>query len=172
MSIHQHRPDHTPSAVLADAVATLREAADTLWSAQPDEVLVGVVEQAHRLTAVLAAVEAGAVAEADARGIAKERLQYGSTGDWLTHTAGLRRGEGKKRVVRAHALTGPLTRTRAALVAGTVSPGQADLIIDAVTTLPSSELVRVRGEKAMVDHAQRLDATELARLGRHLAHVI
>src|SRR6476661_5248283 len=161
MSIHQHRPDPTPAGVLADAVAVLREAADVLWSAQPDEVLVGVVEQAHRLSAVLAAVEASAVAEADARGIAKDRLRYGSTGDWLTHTAGLRRGEGKRRVVRAHALCGPLTRTRQALVAGVVSPGQADLIIDAVTTLPAAELVRVRGAKAMVDHAQRLDATAL-----------
>ncbi len=131
-----------------------------------------MVEQAQRLSSVLAAVEAGAVAEADLRGLAKDKLHYGSTGDWLTHTGGLRRGEGKRRVVRAHALTGPLTRTRQALVAGEVSATQVDPIIDAVHGLPSGELVRARGEQAMLEHAKSLDATELARLGRHLAHVV
>src|SRR5689334_3646016 len=172
MSIHQHHPDHTPPGVLADAVERLREVAETLWSAQSDEALVAVVERVQVLSSVLAAVEASAVAEADARGLAKERLHYGSTGDWLAHTGGLRRGEGKRRVARAHALTGPLTRTRQALVAGTVSPGQADVIVAAVQALPSAELVRARGERAMVDHARSLDASELARLGRHLAHVV
>ena len=35
----------------------------------------------------LAAVEAGAAAEADVRDLGKQKLHYGSTGDWLTHTA-------------------------------------------------------------------------------------
>ena len=69
------------------------------------------------------------MAEADARDLAKQRLHYGSTGDWLTHTGGLHRGDGKRRVVRARALTGPLTRTMQGLVEGTVSPDQADLIV-------------------------------------------
>ncbi len=69
------------------------------------------------------------MAEVDARDLATSRLAYGSTGDWLTHLGGLRKGEGKRRVARAKALTGPLARTREALVAGTVSPGQADLIV-------------------------------------------
>ncbi len=133
----------------------LRGVAETLWSARSDDELIGVVEQAQRLASVLAAVEASAVAEADLRGLAKERLHYGSTGDWLTHTGGLRRGEGKRRVVRAHALTGPLTRTRSALVAGEVSATQVDPILDAVHALPSGELVRARGEQAMLEHAAR-----------------
>src|SRR6478609_9552395 len=108
MSIHPHHPDAAPPAVLAEAVAMLRGVAETLWSARSDDELISVVEQAQVLSSVLAAVEAGAVAEADVRGLAKERLHYGSTGDWLAHTAGLRRGEGKKRVVRAKALCGPL----------------------------------------------------------------
>src|SRR6476469_1675853 len=161
MSIHPHHHDAAPPAVLAEAVATLQQTAEVLWSAQSDEVLVSVVEQVQRLSSVLAAVEASAVAEADLRGLAKDRLHYGSTGDWLTHTGGLRRGEGKRRVVRAHALTGPLTRTRSALVAGEVSATQVDPIIDAVHGLPAGELVRARGEQAMLEHAQSLDATEL-----------
>ncbi len=95
MSIHPHHPDAAPPAVLADAVAMLRGIAETLWSARSDDELISVVEQAQRLSSVLAAVEAGAVAEADLRGLAKDKLHYGSTGDWLTHTGGLRRGRGE-----------------------------------------------------------------------------
>ncbi len=125
-----------------------------------------------RLTAALAAVEASAVAEVDARDLATTRLAYGSTGDWLTHLGGLRKGEGKRRVVRAKALTGPLARTREALVAGTVSPAQADLIVAAVAELPPGDWTRRRGERLMVRQAAHLDATELARAGRHLVEVV
>ncbi len=151
----------------------LRGVAETLWSARSDDELIAVVEQAQRpvLGAGRGRSRCGRRGRPP-RGLAKDKLHYGSTGDWLTHTGGLRRGEGKRRVVRAHALTGPLTRTRAALVAGEVSATQVDPILDAVHGLPSGELVRARGEQAMLEHAQSLDATELARLGRHLAHVV
>ncbi len=150
----------------------VREVAETLWSARTDDDLLDTVGLVAQLSSVLAAVEAGAVAEVDTRSLATDRLRYGSTGDWLTHTAGLRRGEGRHRVVRAHALTGPLTRTFQALVAGTVSPGQADTIHTALTALPSGGLVRRRGEKVMLTHATRLTGTELARAGRHLVEVV
>ena len=123
MSISDLAPAAGPSQVLADAVAAVRGLAEVLWSARSDDELVDVVGQVQQLTSALAAVEAGAVAEADARDLAKQRLHYGSTGDWLTHTGGLRRGEGKQRVVRARALTGPLARTMRGLLDGTVSPG-------------------------------------------------
>ncbi len=121
MSITAETPGTSPAGVLAEAVAAVRGLADILWSARSDDELVEVVGQVQQLTSVLAAVEADAVAEADARDLAKQRLHYGSTGDWLTHAGGLRRGEGKRRVVRARALTGPLTRTRD----GLWSPGRS-----------------------------------------------
>ena len=158
--------------MLGDALAVVRGLDETLWAAQPDDELVETVGLVQRLTAALAAVEAGAVAEVDARDLARRSLHYGSTGDWLTHVAGLRRGEGKRRVLRAQALTGPLSRTRAALVQGRVSPGQADLIVAAVGDLPPGHLVRRRGERLMLTQAARLDATELARAGRHLVEVV
>ena len=99
-------------------------------------------------------------------------MQYGSTGDWLTHTGGLHRGDGKRRVVRARALTGPLGRTMRGLVEGTVSPDQADLIARAVADLPSGDLVRRRGEKVLLRQAGHLDATELAKASRHLVEVV
>ncbi len=165
-------PRPVPCAVLAEALAVVREAAEVLWSARSDDELVEVVARVQQLTSALAAVEAGAVAEADARDLAKQRLHYGSTGDWLTHVGGLSRGEGKRRVVRARALTGPLAGPEQGLVDGTVSPEQADVIVRAVDDLPSGDLVRRRGEKVLLRQAGHLDATELARAGRHLVEVV
>ncbi len=137
MSISAEVPGQSPAAVLADAIAAVRGLAETLWSARSDEELVETVGLVQQLVAAAAVVEAGAVVEVDARDLAKEKLHYGSTGDWLTHLGGLRHGEGKKRVKYAQALCGPLTRTREALLAGTVSPTQADVIVRSVADLPS-----------------------------------
>src|SRR4051812_948179 len=115
MSISEMMPAASPSEALVEALAVVREAAETLWSARSDGELVDTVCLVQQLTSALAAVEAGAVAEADARDLAKQRLHYGSTGDWLTHAAGLRRGEGKRLLVRARALAGSLARTRQGL---------------------------------------------------------
>src|SRR6476646_758718 len=172
MSISEHVPGTSPSQALAAALEMVRDAADVLWSARSDDELVDTVGLVTQLTAALAAVEAGAVAEVDARDLPTTRLAYGSTGDWLTHLGGLRKGEGKRRVTRAKALTGPLARTREALVAGTVSPAQADLIVAAVAELPPGDWTRRRGERFMVRQAAHLDATELARAGRHLVEVV
>ncbi|MGA8248616.1 MAG: DUF222 domain-containing protein [Nocardioides sp.] len=172
MSISDLVPEAAPARVLAEALGVVRAAAETCWAARSDGELVEVVGLVQQLAAVLAVLEAGAVAEADARDLAKQELAYGSTGDWLTHTGGLRRGEGKQRVRRARALAGRLARVRQGLVDGRVSPGQADVIVAAVEQLPSGELVRARGEKLLVRQATVLDASELARAGRHLVHVV
>src|SRR3954470_17571411 len=129
MSISDLTPAASPAQVLGDAVAAVRELAETLWSARSDDELVEVVAQLGRLASALAAavVEGGAVGEVDARDLSKQKLHYASTGDWLTHLGGLRHGEGKHRVRQAQALCGPMTRTRDALVAGVVSPAQAQV---------------------------------------------
>ena len=97
MSISAEVPGQSPAAVLADVVSALRELAETLWSARSDDEVVETVGLVAQASAALAVVEAGAVVEVDARDLAKERLHYGSTGDWLTHLGGLRHGEGKRR---------------------------------------------------------------------------
>jgi hypothetical protein len=53
-----------------------------------------------------------------------------------------------------------------------VSPEQAEVITRSIDALPSGEAVRTRGEAALLDHAGSFDATDLARMGRHLAHVV
>jgi hypothetical protein len=158
--------------VLAEVVDSLRELDQTWWTNQTDEDLVAVAGLVEQARSALAAVQAGAVAEADARDLAKQRLHYGSTGDWLTHLGGLRKGEGKRIVKRAHALTGPQAATRTALAAGTVSPEQADVIVKSIAVLPSGEAVRARGEATLLEHAGNLDASDLARTGRHLVRVV
>src|SRR3954447_4616297 len=165
-------PGASPAAVLADAVAAVRDLAETLWSARSDDELVEAVAQLGRLASAAAVVEAGAVVEVDARDLAKQKLHYASTGDWLTHVGGLRHGEGKHRVRQAQALCGPMTRTRDALVAGVVSPAQAQVIVTSVDDLPPGGWARRRGEKVMLRHATSLNASELARAGRHLVEVV
>src|SRR4051794_36074606 len=172
MSISDLHPGASPTQALADAVALVRDAAETLWSARSDDELVEVVGLVQEVTSALAAVEAGAVVEVDARDLARERLHYGSTGDWLTHLAGLRHGEGKRRVKQAHALCGPLTRTRQGLLDGTVSPSQAEVIVRTVDDLPPGDWVRRRGEKVLLRQATHLTASELAKAGRHVVEVV
>src|SRR3954453_7019143 len=106
MSISSEVPSGTPAGVLAQTTAVVRGLAETLWSARSDEELVEVVGAVQVLTSALAVVEAGALVEADARGLAKEKLAYGSTGDWLAHVGGLGKGEGRKRMVRGQGPSG------------------------------------------------------------------
>ncbi|MFZ2012358.1 MAG: hypothetical protein WAV00_00865, partial [Nocardioides sp.] len=147
MSISGHHHNEGPAAVLAQVRARVAELAQTLWAAQPDGEVVDVVGQVQRAKAALAAVEADAVAEADARDVAKKVLHFGSTGDWLTHAGGLRRGEGRRLVRRAVAVTGALGRTRARMVAGTVSAEQADVIVRAVADLPGWRRIYAGGRR-------------------------
>lgn len=162
----------SPAEVLTEAVVAVRRMDGTLWAAQSDDELVSVVAQAEALRSALAAVQAGAVAEADARGLARRLLHYGSTGDWLTHAGGLRWGQGRRLVALARALTGPLAATRQALAAGQVSPEQAEVIANSIEELPSGAAVRRRGETTLIEQATSLDATDLARSGRYLVHVV
>jgi hypothetical protein len=161
-----------PAAVLADAVAVLRELDSTWWSNESDDDLVATVELTEALRSALAAVQAGALAEVDARDLGRQKLHHCSTADWLTHTGGLRRDQGRRLVRRAQALTGPLSATREAMAEGRVSPEQADVIVTSVEALPSGGAIRGRGEATLVEHAGSMDASELARTGRHLVHVV
>ena len=146
--------------------------AEVLWSARSDDELVDVVGQVQQVTAALAAVEAGAVAEADARDLATQQLHYGSTVDWLTHLAGLRHGEGKQRVARAKALTGSAvshpggTGGRHLLT----RPGRRDRSGGGGSAGPGVD--PPAGGEADAPPRPPLNATELAKAGRHLVEVV
>ena len=172
MSISDLSSSPSPVTVLAEVVDIVRDLDATWWTTRSDDDLVATVELVQSARSALAAVEAGALAEADLRGLATQRLAYGSTGDWLTHLGGLRKGQGRRVVARAHALTGPLAATRGAMAAGRVSPEQAEVIVASVQALPSGRAVRRRGEATLLEQARSLDASDLARTGRHLVHVV
>jgi hypothetical protein len=74
MSISSHRTPTGPAQVLVEVVASVRDLADTLWSARSDDDLVETVLQVRALRSALAAVEAGALVEADVRDMAKRQL--------------------------------------------------------------------------------------------------
>lgn len=165
-------PHPTPAGVVGAARVELGGLRDTLWSARSAEELVAGVEELQLLKAAAAALEAELLAELDEREVPRRELGWGSTADWFTHLAGTTRRQGKRTVAHARRLTGDLAATHDALTAGLVSPDQAAVVVDAVDRLPSGEHVRRRGEQVLLEEAGRLNASDLHRVGRHLAAVV
>ncbi len=165
-------PLPTPAGVVADAGARIGELDEVMWAARADAELVGTIEEVQALRARLAALEAVVLAEVDARDLAKRCLGWGSTGDWYTHLAGLRRGQGRRVVDQARQLAGDRGATLSALREGAISPDQAGVVLDAIDRLPSPDPIRDRGEQVLLEEAGRINATDLARAGRHLAEVV
>ncbi len=165
-----HHP--TPAGVVAAACGELDSLTGTLWSARTSGELVAGVEVLQRLKAKTAALEAELLADLDVRETAKKDLAWGSTADWFTHLAGTTRRQGKRTVVHAKLLVSERTATLDSLRAGTVSPDQAGVIVDAIERLPQAGHVRRRGEQVLLEEAGRLNATDLHHAGRHLARVV
>ena len=165
-------PHPTPAGVVGAACAELGVVAGSLWPARPSGELVAGVEELQRLTAAAAALEAELLAELDVREVAKRELGWASTADWFTHLAGTTRSRGRRTVERARVLTSERRMTLHALRDAEVSPDQAGVIVDAVERLPLAPHTRRRGEQVMVEEAGHLDASELHRVGRHLAAVV
>jgi hypothetical protein len=165
-------PSPTPASVVAEACTQVGEIADLLWSARTDEDLVATLEELERLRCLVAAIEAPVLVELDARQVPKKRLGWASSADWFTHLAGLRRGQGKRAIDRAHHLAGDRAATLEALRAGRISPEQSDVVCDAVDDLPGSPGLRADAEQVLIDEATRLNASELATAGRHVVEVV
>ena len=77
MSISDLHPQPSPAAVLAGVVEELRDLDATWWTNQTDDDLVTTVELVEQARSALAAVQAGAVAEADHRDLGKQTLPTG-----------------------------------------------------------------------------------------------
>jgi Domain of unknown function (DUF222)/HNH endonuclease len=167
-------PDSTssPAEVLAAAREALGVLEDRLTAGFTDEELVAGVEAAQVLKSATAAVEARLVAEADARDLAKKRLHWGSTADWVTHCAGVHRREGRRIVAHARQLMAEQTETLQAMRRGQTSPAQAAVICTAVDDFPASLELRRRAEAFLLEQCRTLTATELARAARHLINVV
>jgi hypothetical protein len=165
-------PVASPAVVLEAARARLEPLDGRLVTGIADDELVAGLAAVQTLKGELAALEARLLADADLRDLARKQLHWGSTADWFTHLAGLTRREGRRAVAHALQLIDERPATLEALRRGEASPAQASIVCDAVDTLPSSPVLRERGEQTLLDEARRLNATELARTARHLADVV
>lgn len=152
-----------PETLAARARAALGALADAPWDVLGDDDLLASALDLVAARSALRAAEARVLVEIDRRDLARRSLGWGSTADWLTHVAGLRVSQGRQAVAHAHELVGDRAATLAALVAGTVSPEQAALVIDAVEELPAETALRTRAETSLLEKADHLHATDLAR---------
>lgn len=162
MSISSDLPP-APADALVRARAAIGPLHDRIWAAAGDTDLLDVRAGLGALRSELAAIEAVVLVEVDQREVPRKRLRWGSTSDWLAHTAGLTKARAKAAVRRAHELTGDRAETLDALRAAAVSPTQAAVVVDGVAVLPGDRMLRRRAEVVLLDEATRLDATDLAR---------
>jgi hypothetical protein len=162
----------TPAVVFDTAAESLAPLHERLWAAVEDDDLIEGVAAVERLAASMAAARVRMLAELEARQVARRQLAWTSTHEWYAHLAGTTIGAARKTVKHAVAMTTDRAKTLAALEAGEVSLDQAGLVCDTVADLPHSGDLRARGEQTLLDDAGRLNATELRRAARHLAHVV
>jgi hypothetical protein len=98
-----------------------------------------------------------------------------STAAWVADETQVTRGEARRAVRLAKRLSsGGFEATAVALLSGNVDQERALVVVDAVDALPASvgPLERQQAEAHLLEEAGRHDAKDLARLGRHLHHVI
>ena len=160
----------SPAEVLTAARETVASLTETLWAAARPEDLLDVTVELERLRSLLAAVQAEVAVEIEATEAAKS-VGWVSPGDCLTAAAGARHGHGPRRLRTARPLCHDRTTTLLALQAGDISPEHADVIVDIVERLPGSS-VREEAERVLLDQAASLNASDLAKAGRHLLEVL
>jgi hypothetical protein len=76
-------------------------------------------------------VELEVIAEVEAIGAAASE-GWACTRDFVTAVSGGRKGEGRRRVTTAKAVTTDRTATRRSLASGSISRAQAEVVVDAV----------------------------------------
>ena len=161
-----------PAQVVSEACDAIAELTDVLWAAKSSEALLTVNAELERLRSVAAAAQMRLAIEIDAGDHAKIADGWQSTADYLTHTAGGRRGSGKRMLRTGEALCTELAATMEALQVGAISPEQAEVIANVIRHLPVDTEIRALAEKALLAEARHLDATELLIAGNHLLEVI
>ncbi len=160
----------------ADAVAAARglvgELREVLWAAKTPKDLLALSSELEQLRSTVAAIQALAIVEIDQTEAAKTELGWASTKDYLTATAGGRRGYGPRVLRTAEALTGDLRATWTALHEGSISPEHADVIVRVIDLLPLDSGLRAEAERFLLDQAAHLNATDLQIAGDHLLEVL
>ncbi|MBO0870023.1 MAG: DUF222 domain-containing protein, partial [Micromonosporaceae bacterium] len=136
-----------------------------VWGLSDGE-LIARIDQAHAREQQALAEKLAAVAEFEARGLAR-RQGASSTTSWLRDRLRLSSGTCHRMVELARALDRAAPRTRDALAAGQVNAEQAAVIAAAVRDLPveAGPDVAAKAEKLLVEQAQMLEPKGLRIAG-------
>jgi hypothetical protein len=165
--------EHPALVALGEIDAALDNLADAnLWSLSPQQLRELRIDL-ERVGARFAAAGLTVTRELDASGAAVETGAFSSAG-WLRGTCRIDPRAAKREVALAAALDGRLAATGAALAAGEISLEHAQVIRKAVDALPLAlpATTRADGETWLISQARTFDPQALARLGRHLLHVL
>lgn len=160
-----------PASVIAGAREQLADLHEVLWAARPPREKLDLIAEIERFKSEMAAIEAEVIADVAASN-ATAQDQWSSPGDFLTAIGGGYRGSGASQVRVARALTGECTLTLTALRDAGISRVQAEVIVKTIDALPSKPELRRTAEAAMLEHAETLNATELAAVGKRLIEVL
>ncbi len=148
------------------------ELANTLWAARGSDELMDTVVRIESLKSALDALELGVVRELEATNAVKP-VGWASTHDFVTAMAGGHKASGSAVLRLAQEVETPLLApVGEAMGDGWLSTPKAHVITRAIDHLPGSIEVRERGVAFMLAEAKGLDATDLRRVGKHLASVV
>ena len=159
---------------LSESLAVLRDAVSSLQSEDLHGVdsgsLLTDVAAMRRLVDQVEGEWLRRVGEVHARGAAQV-VGAGSTKAFLRGTCLVSPSEASRAVDTATALRSTCLATAAAVAAGVIGVGQAEVITKVITDLPSAlpEDVRAAGEATLLEHAAALNPAQLARAGRYFA---
>jgi len=157
----------SPGAVLGAVTEAVADLDQTMWAARGAGELLGTIQSLERLRSVLDAVELQLVAEVDATQAARAE-GWASTKDYLTAVTGGRRGEGRRMLSLAKAVTTDRVATGAALASGCISRAQAEVVVAVVDRLPGAPGLRNAAEDLLLADARTHDATDLAKRGGYV----
>jgi len=164
---------HRVTTAVAEVGVVLAGVAEApLWSLTDTE-LPELLAAAGTALARLQGLIVRLVGETDARELAS-RLGCSSTAALARQRLAMTPAAAAELTTVARAARGDMARTGHALAAGRISYPQAAAIVRAVDALPeeAGPDVRRRAEAHLIGEADRFDAAELTRLGRHILEVV
>lgn len=140
------------------------------WLLSDDEV-AAALDNFAVMEARIAAAKLALVAEVDGRNLGVREAT--NTAGWLRGRLRMHPGEASRMVKLAAAVRSQCQVTGAALAAGMVSAGHAQVISEVIEQLPPvDEPTRAKAEQFLIDQAQMLDPLLLRQAGRALIETL
>jgi hypothetical protein len=154
---------------VSEAIETVQTA--ELWQLD-DTDLMSLVVEAERCERRLSAVRLEVLARVEARGSYADTGAVNATA-WLRSATQAHPGKATAEVKLAVAL-GRYPQLAAALAAGSVSSAQVQVCVKALEALPATTPVEKveQAEAFLIEQCALFDPAQLAKLGRHLQHVM